>query len=355
MKHLMLFNLFESVKTIEEIYDKHYSYFPHDTFKEIINTDPTTKSNKMGIYSKWLLNLFTSKSTKTEKSNLAKDIANTLGYRYVDLRKLEDLYKATDYLKLYHRFKHKLPIEQRNIDNIKSLPELAKLIEPFKDPEPELLSKSENKSAAFVKSFENFDLYSPKTYEQSRDLGRGTEWCTAADSENGKKMFKKYKTEGRLYILISKTNPKEKYQFHFESAQLVNILDNRINISEFMDTYPDIKKYFKTKLNNIFKYLNFKSFETKKVQGHPSSVYYVLDGDIMLEAEFYFGELTIWVNYTIWNNIENLYNVDYHGAADYIRKKLLEISINSNYNLQVAVTNRKAHWVYMKRMISQMS
>ncbi len=176
MKHLESFELFENFMSIDDVFDKYYlNLIDKGVFKMLVKYDPTSKPNKLGKYSKWIVSLYLSESFK-----------------------MEDLYKITEYLKLFHRFKHALPIEQRNIDNIKTLPELAEIVEPFKETLPELLSSKENKEAAFVKKFKEYDLYIPTTYEQSRDLGRGTEWCTAADSENGKKMFEKYSDKGGI-------------------------------------------------------------------------------------------------------------------------------------------------------------
>ncbi len=234
MKHLKVYTeyLLESVKSVDDIYDKYYSSIPREEFDIIVVADPTTKPEpddtgsyrtptKMGIYCKWLLSLYAS-------GNL----------------NLEDIYKATEYLKLYHRFKHELSTEKRNINNIENLPELAKIVEPFEKAAPELLSSSENKKKAFIKSFENYDLYIPITYEQSRDLGRNTKWCTAADSEDGIKQFLNYKKRGILYILISKTDPSFKFQFHFEDRMFMDRYDSEIDLIKFLNDNPDIDKYF---------------------------------------------------------------------------------------------------------------
>ncbi|GAH14938.1 unnamed protein product, partial [marine sediment metagenome] len=75
----------------------------NDTFNSIVASDPS--KNKQ--YSQWLLNLFTSNSLR-----------------------LEDLYKATEYLHFYDELKRKnvIPVDKRDIGKFTSLQELHTLI-----------------------------------------------------------------------------------------------------------------------------------------------------------------------------------------------------------------------------------
>ncbi len=267
MKHLKSYGdyIFESVMNLDDIYYKHYlNKMNRDVFKLIISYDPTSRPKKLGKYSKWLLGLY-----DVKKKNL------------------EDFYKATEYLKLYDRFKHNIDI--KDINQIKSLPELAKIIEPFEEPAPEFLSSEENKKKAFVKSFEEYDLYIPQTYEQSRDLGRGTKWCTAADSENGKELFSEYTSKGKLYILISKEDPKYKYQFHFEDMQFMDIYDSGIDLLKFLKYRPDVEKYFKPQMDEMMEYLNFSKYQTIKphinFEKYPHTTFYVFKDEVILSLD----------------------------------------------------------------------
>ena len=69
--------LFEAV-SLDDIYLKYYNDIPKDVFEQIVSADPTYRPNKMGKFGKWLLSLY--------KSNNLK---------------LEDLYKATNYLRCF--------------------------------------------------------------------------------------------------------------------------------------------------------------------------------------------------------------------------------------------------------------
>ncbi len=322
MKHLVSYKLFESVLTLNNVYIKYYSNIEKPKFLKIVNSDPTSKPNKLGVYCKWLLNLYLS-------GNL----------------KFEDLYKATEYLKTFHRFKHTLPIEQRNINNIKKLSDLAKIIDVFHTLPPDLLSKSENFSKAFNNSFEKYDLYIPDTYEQSRDLGRGTKWCTAADSEEGEEIFEEYNNTGILYILISKTDPKEKYQFHFEELQFMDRYDSEINLINFLELNRDIEKYFKQQMNDILKYLDFNRYKEKKLNEHPNNKYYYFEEEteycmILNEKN---NKLFV-VFEKIWGVFSNIYRYEYEKIQQIIKNKMYE-----TFNLKDIVPNG-----YCRRDLLQM-
>ena len=74
--------------TLDDIYTKYYSNIPQDEFWQIIKADPTyneQKSQKMGKYGKWLLNLYKQGKLKNE-----------------------DLYKATDYLSYFVKYYNKI-------------------------------------------------------------------------------------------------------------------------------------------------------------------------------------------------------------------------------------------------------
>ncbi len=333
MNHLVFYNdyLLESVKSIYFIYDTYYKDIPREEFDIIIVSDPTTKPEpdntgsyrtptKLGVYCKWLLNLY---------------VSNNL--------KIEDVYKATEYLRLYHRFKHTLPIKQRNIDNIKSLPDLAKIVEPFKEPIPELLSSTENKKAAFVKSFENYDLYIPQNYEQSRDLGRGTEWCTAADSDEGRKHFKRYDQWGKLYILISKTDHTEKYQLYFEEVQFMDRFDEKINLRSFLEKNTDLKDFLKPQIDKMLEYLNFKAFKRVRLDMYPNCTFFIKDGEVVLE---YDGYSSFQVHYIICDIIDDYLDFEHTGInrRDYFLREKIEEAFDMKSSYKFYYKHPQATW-----------
>ncbi len=235
----------ESQQSLETIYTKYYVNIPQDIFYKIVKADPTykEKTNRQGIYMKWLLNLYINKKLK-----------------------IEDLYKATEYLNTFNLFKHKL---SNDINSYKSLPELFNAVKPFTiQDNSEFINEDERKIVGqFREVFRNnkYRIIVPKTLKASKYFGRGTEWCTTK-SDN----FEDYTRHQdiskispfNLYILYTE-NLDERLQFHFESQQFMDINDKDIDIKKFMLENSDIENFFKDVISNIF--LNLEPYEHMKV------------------------------------------------------------------------------------------
>ncbi len=207
--------LFEAA-TLSDIHDKYYSKIPEDIFKEIISADPTyriEKSEKMGKYGKWLLSLYMNRQLK-----------------------IEDLYKATEYLQYFIKYYN--IIQVKDINKYKSLQDLYNVISIYMENDGDIATSKSDKVRKIKEGAE-------KVYEDSRWLvivphtqaascyyGKNTQWCTAA--EHGNNQFDNYNNQGPLYINIDKVN-NLKYQFHFESDSFMDENDNPID-SPIADT-----------------------------------------------------------------------------------------------------------------------
>ena len=197
----------EAVLSIDDIYSKYYSSIPRDIFNEIISSDPTfnkNKGNKMGKYGKWLLGLY-------------------LGKRL----KLEDLYKATNYLRCFIDYYN--VIKDKDINKIKSLQQLYDVVRPYLDGNT-ATSKSDEirkikEDAEKVYEDNEWIVIVPYTKEASCYYGKGTQWCTAAEKSHN--YFDQYNNQGPLYININKTDG-SKYQFHFETDSFMDENDYEI-------------------------------------------------------------------------------------------------------------------------------
>jgi hypothetical protein len=171
-------------------------------------------------------------------------------YRNTDRKMFfEDLYKATDYLKFYDEAKKKNKIEDersKNIFNIKTLAELFTIIEPFKEDESKLMSKKQLRGDSpvegqyiIVHSDDNWDVVIPTTHPASCYWGSGTEWCTAIDAQPS--YFNGYSKDGPLYIFRHKTDPKLRYQLHFESSQFKDKKDDEVSPLKLFKPFPYLK------------------------------------------------------------------------------------------------------------------
>ena len=257
MKHIKYFHEFinEAVSDIESIYQKYYSDIDRGIYDKIVEADPTTvmKDNKQGVYVKWLIKLF--------KNNKLK---------------LEDLYKATEYLTSFDMFKHK--IVNKDIMFYQSLPELFKAVEPFLEKEETVFTNDEERRLAgqfkVVYTDDDYRIIIPFTLNASKYFGRGTEWCTLNTD-----MFKKYTkkqtediTPYNLYILYTE-NPKDRLQFHFKEKQFMDIKGKEINQESFFEKHKDIYTFFNKyfKIDRYIKDLSIK-WSSNTLEGAPQIV-----------------------------------------------------------------------------------
>ena len=204
--------LMEAATSLSDIYKKHYSDIPEKDFFSIIQLDPTYKPeqpDKMGKFGKWILSQYQRK-----------------------LLKKEDFYKVKDYLHYFVKYYNK--IQNKDINQYKSIQDLFDVVKPFKEAEEKgddiATSKSDEvrqikQDVKKVYEDPNWLILIPLTKEAAIYYGKHTQWCTAATkSEN---MFDYYNNQGPLYINIDKRNNR-KYQFHFQSAQFKDENDRDI-------------------------------------------------------------------------------------------------------------------------------
>jgi hypothetical protein len=65
-----------------------------------------------------------------------------------------------------------------------------------------------------------FPKGSEDLYGASCELGSGTAWCTATGQTDS--WFKQYINDGPIYIIINKSDSKDKYQFSFETHSFMD-------------------------------------------------------------------------------------------------------------------------------------
>lgn len=223
--------------TIEKAYIDIYSKFiPQEDFDEIVAADPYSKPNFLSPSAKWLLDLYKNKKLK-----------------------LEDLPKATKYIDTFNKVKSRLPIEKRDINKFKSLPDMFVIIQPYLESGEEIQSNTslekEIKQKETKRLFEdnNWLVVQPLSERAACYYGKNTEWCTAAKNDN---RFNYYDTQGPLYINIDKINNK-KYQFHFESSQFMDENDSEIDLFNLMNRNPTLKTFYNNFLKDKVKNVKF--------------------------------------------------------------------------------------------------
>jgi hypothetical protein len=248
-----------------------------DEFFKLVEADPTTRLNdidlssasgdelskiKAGKYVNWLIKIYLNLKGESDP--------DSSGYeKEVQRRKelfIEDLYKVTDDLKKFERFKNRLPQDKRDIN--KMTPE--DLYDQVKDFDLTLATttKSERKSASVHPGSKLVYDGKWRVIEIS-DKGESgkeaacfyggnqkeTRWCTSAP---GLTWFDKYIKQGPLYVIYKPedTNvasqsglPVERYQFHFPSDMYMDKDDRPVDLvklltGEMSELKNIFKKYF---------------------------------------------------------------------------------------------------------------
>lgn len=235
--------LTETKMSLEDVYNNYYSNIDKNIFLAAVNADPTSKRTDegkligIGVYTKWLLNLVRKGSWKPS-----------------------DAPETTYSLTTYHKLKNQLPLDKRDINLFKSVPELYNFVEELSPTK----SRSEIKHEGAEKVYEDeqWKIIIPHTKEAACLYGKNTEWCTAATQSDN--MFDYYNNQGSLYINIDHVNNR-KYQFHFERNQFMDEHDEPVDPLEIGLSEGAIN-YYKS-IGKAKYFLTIKDIQTYIQQG----------------------------------------------------------------------------------------
>jgi hypothetical protein len=244
-------------------------------FIELVKADPTTRLNnvdienatpeelakvKAGSYVQWLIKNYLTPKTERQYGDNGYDKE----VKQVKETFMEDLYKVTDDLKKFERFKGRLPKELRDINKVTP----DQLYDAVKDFDLTLATttKSERKSAPvhpgakIVFDGENWRVVEIKDKgavgkEAACFYGgnnQETRWCTSAP---GASWFDRYIKDGPLYVIFNPNDsdiapttglPKTRYQFHFPSNQFMDKDDRQQDLVQLLNgPMSELKGFFK--------------------------------------------------------------------------------------------------------------
>ena len=261
-----------------------------DLFR-LIDADPTTRKNdvdltdyqiskedmnrvKVGQYTPWLIKNYLRPKTERQYGDYGYE-------REVEQMKdlfMEDLYKVTDDLLKFERFKSRLAPELRDINKL-TIEQLADAVGRF-SLEKTKASKEEKKEASKSYIHPGADIiyrgaeWTVAKISEKGDLGRDaacfyggnmlksgkgeTNWCTSAP---GLEWFNRYINKGPLYVVIPNSSrafkypdiltgevsglPADRYQFHFPDNQFMDADDRQIDLVKFLNDNEELKDLFK--------------------------------------------------------------------------------------------------------------
>ena len=244
-------------------------------FLNLVLADPTTRLNnvdvetatpeelgkiKAGSYVPWLIKNYLQPKTESSFGDYSYE-------RDVKRSKevfLEDLYKVTDDLKKFERFKGRLPQEMRDINKLTA----DQLYDAVKDFDLTLATttKAERKSAPVhpgAKLVFDGPNWRVVEIEDKGPVGKEaacfyggnnveTRWCTSAP---GASWFERYIKDGPLYVVFDPNDtdvspntglPKTRYQFHFPSNQFMDKDDRQQDLVGLLNgPMNELKDFFK--------------------------------------------------------------------------------------------------------------
>ena len=244
-------------------------------FIQLVTADPTTRLNnidvetadskelekvKAGKYVQWIIRNYLTPKTERQLGDNGYDKE----VKQVKSTFMEDLYKVTDDLKKFDRFKGKLPSEARDINKL--TPDL--LYDAVKDFDLTLATttKTERKTAPVhpgAKLMYDGDNWKVIEIKDKGAVGKEaacfyggnnqeTRWCTSAP---GASWFDRYIKDGPLYVIFNPNDtdvspstglPKNRYQFHFPSNQFMDKDDRQQDLVQLLNgSMAELKDFFK--------------------------------------------------------------------------------------------------------------
>jgi len=121
-------------------------------------------------------------------------------------------------------------LDIRSLSRMESVSELGKVVDAAREPYKKHMEKKDYLDAeqGKLKIFENdeYKVFIPTNKGAACELGKGTEWCTAAP---GLDYYEQYHSaDDPLIIFKSKTDSKKDVQMHFGSDQFMDVNDEDI-------------------------------------------------------------------------------------------------------------------------------
>jgi hypothetical protein len=243
-------------------------------FLQLVQADPTTRLNnvdpetadtkelekiKAGKYVNWIIKNYLTPITERQPGDSGYDRE----VKQVKETFMEDLYKVTEDLQKFDRFKSRIKGEK---DINKLTP--SQLYDAVKDFDLTLATttKAERKSAPVHPGAElMFDGENWRVIKIENKGATGkeaacfyggnnkeTRWCTSAP---GASWFDRYIKDGPLYVIFNPNDPKiaaetglpvERYQFHFPSNQFMDKDDRNVDLIKMLSgPMVELKSFFK--------------------------------------------------------------------------------------------------------------
>jgi hypothetical protein len=175
-----------------------------------VSLDPTTIKDdsgepvKPGRYTKWILRAWQDKTLPEE-----------------------DFYKVTEYLTPLSRFR--FVTKGLDVMKAKTLPDLYEMVHDLMSRKSQKEEVEAIKADGLVCLYNEvpWQVYRVDTWEASKLIGAGTQWCTASRNSDGN--FRAYSSHGPLVVFIKDSSIK--YQYNI-SCGIYNANDRRVDSAD---------------------------------------------------------------------------------------------------------------------------
>lgn len=176
-----------------------------------------------------------------------KEYSQSIAKMYSNgLSKLEDVASTlADYLAKFDKLKRRKKIlpPRNDFNRYRDLESFYDVVDEY--PEEEEAKPEVKQNAQELYRDSKLIVTVPQDVQAACYYGQGTRWCTAGKNNN---MYDYYTKGNRpLYVIIPRQQayPGEKYQFHFETKQFMNELDQQIGaggIAKLVERFPELTR-----------------------------------------------------------------------------------------------------------------
>lgn len=243
--------------------------------------------------------------------------------------KEEDFYKVKEYLELFNKYINVIPKDMRDIGRYKTIYDLLDVIKKFRDAaesgEEVSTSKKAEKKARLAKEVDvvyNSDRWTvkiPRTEWASCELGKGTEWCTAATKSDNR--FESHNSDGPLYVLFNKED-NSRYQLHFETNQFMDVNDREVPTAYFFDYVAednDLYDFFRGQSDRFYEFILKTSVDDMVDGGYNETFEEALNSvdenssdlkDVLRQLRNGHDSYSIYLGFVYENNPDNISSYD---------------------------------------------
>lgn len=248
-------------ETLLDVRTKNAINMDDDTFAKVISYDPILAGidvkdvevlqNSKENSSRWLIKQYNS----GDLFNYQPDKIKNLLINFSKLKNRQGILKSND-INSYPTIDNLAQEVAVGLNNLTDK-QKQKDKERQEQKEKKELSRSDrvvgdtylNGSVQLLFDGDNWEVWTPLTFEGSRVLRRGAVWCTGGEEPTH---YNRYTQEGMLFVIINKKDQKEKYQLFVpyidydarHSREFRDKYNDEVSFRKFVHEYPELLKYF---------------------------------------------------------------------------------------------------------------